>query len=200
MTNRHKLIAGLGLAVLAALAAVALAAPSGAQTDAQPINTRVKLLEHKVKNLEARIATLTAPEAGQCTRGPNHLTLNVYDHEDGHRTAALFSTYLLDCGPHGVTRQHDGPARSRTDKTCHDLDGMTAGSTDPVPAAWATWWASLTASGVDDACTTVAADAAAINANGTTLSDASKLLLRHTDAVLGWEAFHAAQHPALPTG
>ena len=199
MTRTRTLVLALASAAAAVAAVVALAAPSGAQTD-QPLQTRVKLLEHKVKTLEARVATLAAPEI-VCTRGPDHPVLAVYDDEAGHRTAATFTTYLQDCGPHGVKRQHAGPAHYKTDKACHDIDGMSDGSTAAVPAAWATWWTAVGERGIDDACTTWAADAATINAGGTNLAKPGEMLLRHGgDVVLGWETYSAGQHPALPTG
>ena len=198
--TKTRILAAAAAALAAAAAVVVLAAPAGSQTDQQPINTRVKLLEHRVKQLEARIATLAAPEIA-CTRGPNHRSLDVYDHEAGHRTVATFATYLQDCGPHGTTRQHTGSMYARSDKPCHDLDGMSATSTDPVPAAWATWWSAVGERGIDDACTTSADDAAAINAGTTTLAKPAELLLHHgDDVVLGWETYSTAQHPPLPTG
>lgn len=207
MTRTRTLAAVATLAMLTVLAAavvvIALAAPAGSQIEEQPINTRVKLLEHKVKNLEARIATLTTPEAGQCTRGPTHTTIDVYTHEDratdaDHtRIVGTFGTYLLDCGVHGVTRQHVSSGRS--EKWCADLDGMSTTSSEAVPAAWATWWASMEALGVDDACTSSLSLAAAINA-GTAIpeGETSRLFLHHTDPVLGWERWHTDEHPALP--
>lgn len=200
MTKHRKTVAGVAIAGV--LAVVVLAAPSGAQTDDQPITTRVKLLEHKVKTLEATVGALAGPEAALCVRGPLHQALGVHRAEgrssDGAtRQAGMHKTYLLDCGPHGVARHHESAVGSGS--WCYDLDGMTKGSTAAVPAVWASWWESVKAAGVDDICTTSGNDAKEINSGGTRRHAADHaLVLHHTDIALGWERWHTDQHPALP--
>lgn len=212
LLNRWHLAATITAAVLVAVAVLAVSVAT-AQPNPTPITTRVKLLETELAAVKSDLKRVTAqieagprPAESRCNRGPNHDALDTWHEEDHHalgtRHIGTFQTYLIDCGPHGVTRHHTdlvfgNPSWSAR---CIDLNGITATSTNTAPETWAAWWKTTQTTGINDACAATTQLADAIN-NGTPIPDgqATNLMLHHTDPLLGWERWHPSQHPALPT-